>query len=108
MNSKILSYLFLFLSVIVVALYILGVLPETVMLAVVGVLVPGGVASLRAFIQSPGVKTYAVSILILLGTAGYLFWPSLVTQEVFTNWLLFWGLISGVTLTNGIAKANGK
>lgn len=105
LKSNILSYVFFALAVVAIAIYFLGFIPETVMLAAIGILGFSGVASVRTFIDSYGWKTKFIAAVGGLGILVQLFMPETVTPEFMARWLEFWGIISGVTITQAVVKS---
>ena len=103
MKSKFLSYLFFGLAVVAVALFVLGIIPESIMIMVIGLFGFAGFAALRAFIDSSGYKTYIIATLGIIGVVAQAL--GLITSEQLSLWLTLWGTIAGITLTQAQSKA---
>ncbi len=64
----------------------------------------GSIASLRAFIETQGWKTYAATGIPIVINVFALFFPSVVTAEVAQNLSLAFAGITGVTLQQTASK----
>lgn len=109
MNSKkygkLLAYVGFVVSIVVIALNALGIIGAEIMLFVLGIFGFSGIAGLRAWIDSNGLKTYvfaACGIIIVL--------LQLILKFDFITLGILMGVtasICGITITQGVTKANG-
>ncbi len=91
---------------VIYAAYVLGFISETIMLAILGLVVPGGMTQLRLIIKTPGFKTFGVAAIIALGAVGLL--TGFATPDQVGLWYGGWGIVGGLTLAHAIQKKNGK
>ncbi len=104
-KSEILSYVFFILGVVALGVYFAGIIPESTMLIVLGLLGFSGVATLRGFIDSSGYKTYIIIVFAVLGIVLEQF--GVLTPDWLAKWLAFWGVLSGASMTHAVKKAQG-
>lgn len=100
-----LAYGMFALATIAVGVHILGFIPEQVMLALLGLFGFSGIAAWRAFIQSPGLKTYLGSALGIIGIIANGAFPDIVTPDILIKWLTAIGTLTTVSAVHGTQKA---
>jgi len=102
-NSKSLTFIFFGLAVITIAVFILGYIPETTAIPILGLLGFSGFAAVRDWLNSQGWKTYAVVGIAVIGVIPYAIgW---VTVEQLQLWFEVWGVLGVGTLAHGTVKA---
>ena len=100
----ILTYSLLALAVITVGLWTIQLIPETIMLSLLGIFGFSGIAGLRSFIEARGWKTYFSAAAAIAGAVVQFFLPEIVTPERLALWLGTWGVITQATLTHARQK----
>jgi len=103
LNSKILTYLFTGLLVLVIIASLLGYVPESILLAAIGFLGFADVIAFRDWINSQGIKTYVVGFLGIAGTIALV--AGWITPQVFIAILTIFTGSAAVTLGVGLKKA---
>lgn len=103
-NKAVLSIAFFVLAIAAVGVYILGIIPESVMLVVIGVLGFSGVGALRSFIDVQGWKTWGSVALGVVGLVLYGF--NVFTPDMLAKWMTFWGIAAFSGIAHAIKKFN--
>lgn len=105
MNQNLVT-LFFVAGVAIFAAQTLGYISTEVATAIIGLLGFGGIAGLRAFIDSQGWKTYAVAAIGCAGILALSF--GVISIEQLTAWLAGWGIISGAAINHAIQKTKAE
>ena len=99
------AYVAFFLGAVFYGLGQVGVIDPTMAVAISGFFGFSGAGSLRAFINSKGIKSYGIvliGIVVVFGLGLHL-----IPLAIATKVLVILGSLFGVTVTHGVVKAQG-
>ena len=102
MNQNLVTGFFV-TGVCVFAAQILGYLSPQIATALYGLLGFGGVAGMRAFIDSQGWKTHFVAVVGCAGVLALAF--GFVDVAQLSEWLAGWGIVAAAAINHAIQKA---
>ncbi len=103
MNSKKFAYVGFGIALLAAVTGVFGWFPAEIVWGVAGIFGFGGYGALRSFVKSQGWKTYAVAGFPII--FGVLLLFNIIDIVIYQTLLGLAGTITGVTMTNGIDKA---